>query len=316
MSRAAPPREDDRARGAGSTTSSCPLTGRLGLWTATREARPRPRPERQPLVTPRHDCPFCDIAADDPRLLGVEVDGIGGRWFGLRNIYPPLEGPTGRAVLAVADGHSPTLAHRGSGLESAWAGMLALQVHLAGQLPARWSLLSTAVGVSAGASQQHPHGQVLTPMDLPGAVVAMQRRLAREEVVDALLAEPRRVTSRDGLHLLAPPVPLGPADLLVVPEIAGRIADLPVAALAGLIASWLDRVHTLLEVAPAPRAGPAPLDLKVLVHDALPGEPGRWIAELQVTDRHAPGVAAAPLVDLVRPPDRHAAWFRSADRPA
>jgi hypothetical protein len=83
-----------------------------------------------------------------------------------------------------------------------------------------------------------------------------------------------------------------------------------------LVTSWLDRAHTLLEIPPVPQHGPAPMDIKVLVHDALPEGTGRWIAELQVTDRHAPGVAAAPLVDLVRPPDRHAAWFRSAGPPA
>lgn len=308
--RAGPPLE------AEPTTTTCPLTGRMGLWTATREARPRPQPRRQPLVTPREDCPFCQVATDDPRLLGVEISGVSGRWFGLRNLYPPLEGPTGRAVLAVAAAHAPSLAHRWSGLEADWADLLALQVRLAGQLPARWSLLTTAVGVSAGASQQHPHGQVLTPMAPPAAVVTMQRRLARCEVVDALLAEPLRVASRDGVHLLAPPVPLGPADLLVLPERAGRVVDLPVETLAGLIASWLDRVHTLLEVRQGPRQGPAPLDVKFLLHDALPDGTGRWIGELQVTDRHAPGVAAAPLVDLVRPPERHAAWLRSADRPA
>lgn len=298
------------------TTSSCPLTGRLGLWTATREARPRPQPARQPLVTPREDCPFCDVSADDPRLLGVGGSGGRGRWFGLRNIYPPLEGPTGRAVLAVAPAHTPSLTHRWSGLEADWADLLTLQVRLAGQLPERWSLLTTAVGVSAGASQQHPHGQVLTPMAPPASVVAMQRRLARDAVVDALVAGPRRVTSRGGLHLVAPPVPLGPADLLVVPEQAGRVEALPVDALAVLVAGWLDRVHTLLAVRPSPPEGPAPLDVKVLVHDALPDGTGRWIAELQVTDRHAPGVAAAPLVDLVRPPERHAAWFTAAGPPA
>jgi hypothetical protein len=93
------------------------------------------------------------VAVDDPRLLGLEVHHEGGRWFGLRNIYPPLQGPTGRAVLAVATAHTPSLAHRWSGLEAAWTGQLDLQVRLAAELPGRWSLVTTAVGVSAGASQ-------------------------------------------------------------------------------------------------------------------------------------------------------------------
>jgi hypothetical protein len=249
-------------------------------------------------------------------LLGIEVDGAGGRWFGLRNIYPPLEGPTGRAVLAVAAAHTPSLAHRRSDLAAAWAGQLALQVRLARQLHGRWSMLTTAVGVTAGASQQHPHGQVLTPVLAPPAVVAMQQRLAHREAVDALLATAHRVEERDGVHLVAPPVPLGPADLLLVPTQEVRATQLPVEAVAGLIASWLVRVHELLEMPVTPLDAPAPLDVKTLLYDALPDGTGRWFAELQITDRHAPGVAAAPLVDLVRPPGRHAAWFRSAGRSA
>lgn len=297
-------------------TSSCPLTGRLGLWTPTRETRPRPRPRREPHLTPRAVCPFCDPAPDDPRLLGLEGTGPGGRWFGLRNIYPPLEGPTGRAVLAVAEAHTPSLSHRWSGLEAAWAGQLALQVRLAGQLPGRWSLLTTAVGISAGASQQHPHGQVLTPVEPPEAVVAMQRRLEQPEVVATLLAAPHRVEERGGIHLVAAPVPLGPADLLLVPERPGRLDDLPVEVVAALVGSWIDRAHTLLEIPSAPLDGPAPLDIKTLLYDALTDGTGRWFLELQVTVRHAPGVAGAPLVDLVRLPERHARWFRSAGRTA
>lgn len=298
------------------SASSCPLTGRLGLWTPTREARPRPRPPRQPHVTPIEACPFCDPTDDDPRLLGTEVDGPGGRWFGLRNIYPPLEGPTGRAVLAVAGAHTPSLAHRRPDLAAAWAGQLALQARLAGQQHDRWSLLTTAVGITAGASQQHPHGQVLTPVLPPPAVVDMQQRLERREVMDALLAVAHRVEERDGVHLVAPPVPLGPADLLLIPTHPGRATQLPVEAVAGLIASWLVRVHELLEIPATPLDAPPPLDVKTLLYDALPDGTGRWFAELQITDRHAPGVAAAPLVDLVRPRGRHAAWFRSADRSA
>jgi hypothetical protein len=295
---------------------ACPLTGRLGLWTATREARPRPRPTRQPHHTPVEACPFCDPADDDPRLLGDEVDGAGGRWFGLRNIYPPLEGPTGRAVLAVAAAHSPSLAHRRSDLAAAWAGQLALQLRLASRLPDRWSLLTTAIGITAGASQQHPHGQVLTPSVPPPAVVAMQQRLERRAVVDALLTAAHRVEERDGVHLVAPPVPLGPADLLLVPARPSRASQLPVEAVAGLIASWLVRVHELLEIPATAWDAPSPLDVKTLLYDALPDGTGRWVVELMVTDRHAPGVAAAPLVDLVRPPARHADWFRSAGRSA
>ncbi|MFP4148893.1 MAG: hypothetical protein ACLFUG_05455 [Nitriliruptoraceae bacterium] len=293
-------------------SSVCPLTGRVGLWTPCREARPRTRPTRQSLVTPPQACPFCGIEPDDPRLLGPRTDGPGGRWIALRNLFPPLAGRTGRAVLAVAEAHGPTLAHRRADLAAAWAGQLDLQLGLAREQPERWSLLTTAVGLSAGASQHHPHGQVLTPREPPPAVVAVHRSLARAEVVAALLAAPRQVAELAGLHLLAPPVPLGPGDLLVLPERPGPLTARQLAPLAELIATWVDRAHRLLEVEQDGLDGPAPVDIKTQLHDVPAGIPGRWLAELQVTDRHAPSVAAAPLVDLVRPPEDHAAAFRAA----
>lgn len=296
--------------------SSCPLTGRLGLWTPTREARPRTRPARQLLATPRTSCPFCGIEPDDDRLLGVEVDGDGGRWIGLRNIFPPLEGSTGQAVLAVGEAHGPTLAHLREDLAAAWAGQLRLQLRLAEACSGRWSLLTTAVGLSAGASQHHPHGQVLTPREPPEAVVRLQRRLADERLVEELLAPATHVAARDGLHLVAPPVPLGPGDLLVLPEETGTLRADAVAPLAALIADWVERLHGRFAVLQDGPDSPAPVDIKTLLHDALPDGTGRWLLELQATDHHAPAVAAAPLVDLVHPPDRHAAAFRAAGRSA
>ena len=297
----------------------CPLTGRVGAWTPARELRPRTRPVRQELVTDLDRCPFCDTAPDDERLVPGSVELGAGRWFAMRNIYPPLADDTGRATLVVGPDHGPTLTHLHPGLELAWTSVLTLQQRLAGEAADRWSLLSTAVGTSAGASQQHPHGQVLTPRVVPPATVELQRRLQDRAVLDVLWTEEHRVLDAHGLRLVAPPVPLGPDDLLLLPVEAQPLDALEPAAVAAVVVGWLRAVQEL-----GARAGrssatvrsgsgqlhPAPVDSKVLLHKELPDGTGRWWAELQVTEAHAPGVAATPLVDVVYPPAAHAERFR------
>ena len=294
--------------------TSCPVTGRLGLWTPTREARPRPELPRRPLSPAATDCPFCRPAPDDARLLPAAADRGAGRWFGMRNIYPPLSGPTGSAVLAVATDHDPTLTHLRPELATVWATQFDLQLQLARGPVHRWPLLTTAVGMSAGASQHHPHGQVLLPERIPPVVVGQQRAWVADGTLAAVLAEAHTVAVLDGVHLVAPPVPLGPLDLWLVPSRATPLEQLDVTAVGVLVSRWLGAVHELLPITATTAA--APVDIKTLVHAPLPDGTGRWWAELQVTERHAPGVAAAPLVDVVDPPERHAARFRSAGRSA
>lgn len=287
----------------------CPLTGRLGLWTALREHRPQPRPRRAWLDSDPDACPFCRYADPDPRLLPEWVRRGGQRWYGVHNIYPPIDGPTGRADLAVATEHDPTLVHLHERLVDDWATMLELQQRLAGRDRARWSMLSAATGRTAGASQHHPHGHVLTPALVPPATIEVQRRWADPQVAATLLGDETTVTTRDGVRLVAPPVPLGPLDLLVVPERPQRFLDVDTEVLGHLVAHWVAGVHRLIGTDPeAPRSA-APFDAKVVVHPELPDGTGRWWAELTVTDRHAPGVAAVPLVDVRHPPAAHAARF-------
>jgi len=293
----------------------CPVTGRVGLWTETRESRPRPVVHRQQMTEDVDGCPFCDPAPDDDRLLPEASDRGVGRWFGLHNIYPPLEGPTGRADLAVATDHSPTLSHLQPDLATVWATQLDVQLQLAARAPDRWSLLTTAVGVSAGASQHHPHGQVLTPLTPPPLTVEHQRRWAQHETLAAVLADALLVASVGDVHLVAPRVPLGPLDLWLVPGRPVGLDRLDPEVVGALVARWLVGVHRQLG-ATVPATSAAPVDIKFLLHPPLPDGTGRWWAELQVTERHAPGVAAAPLVDVVDPPERHAERFRSAGRSA
>lgn len=312
-------RAQDGTPAPAALATQCPLTGRVGVWTPARERRPRSRPIRQELVTALDRCPFCDTGADDERLVPGAVDLGAGRWFALRNIYPPLDAHTGRATLVVGPDHGPTLTHLHPGLEAAWSSLLTLQQRLALQERQRWSLLTTAVGTSAGASQQHPHGQVLTPAAVPPVTTEVQRRLADPQVRARLWEKDLRVTDTDGLLLVAPPVPLGPEDLLLLPAAPEPLDALDPRAVARAIVGWLRAVQELRARAGHPRppagstagpAGPAPVDVKVLVHAQLPDGTGRWWAELQVTEAHAPGVAAAPLVDVVHPPVIHAERFR------
>ena len=303
--------------GRGSTlprATPCPVTGRLGLWTPTREARPRPGIPRQPMPSEASGCPFCRPAPDDERLLPVEADRGAGRWFGMRNIYPPLSGATGSAVLAVATEHDPTLTHQRPDLATVWATQLDVQLRLAHRAPDRWALLTTAVGVTAGASQHHPHGQVLLPAEVPPMVRDQQRSWERPGTETAVLTERHTIAVLGPVQLVAPPVPLGPLDAWLVPTSDTRLDQLDVEVVGALIHRWLAAVHDQL---PRPAAtAAAPVDIKTLLHGPLPDGTGRWWAELQVTERHAPGVAAAPLVDVLDPPERHAERFRSAGRPA
>ncbi|MFO7779206.1 MAG: hypothetical protein R6V28_12705 [Nitriliruptoraceae bacterium] len=290
---------------------------------------------RQPLPPDALECPFCRPAPDDPRLLAPEADRGAGRWFGMRNIYPPLTGPTGSAVLAVASDHDPTLTHLRPELATVWATQLDVQLQLARREPDRWALLTTAVGVSAGASQHHPHGQVLCCAVIPPVVLEQQRRWDRGTTLGQILVAAHTIAVLDDVHLVAPPVPLGPLDAWLVPAGRAGLEQLDVEVVASLVHRWLGSVHEQLAAPGASAAAPgrsasapgrsaaapgrsaaAPVDVKTLLHAPLPDGTGRWWAELQVTERHAPGAAAAPLVDVVDPPERHAARFRSADRPA
>jgi hypothetical protein len=292
--------------------TSCPFTGRLGMWTALREHRPQPRPERRLLASDPSSCPFCRYTDTDPRLLPEEVTRDGQRWYGVHNIYPPIDGPTGRADLAVATAHDPTLTHLHDGLASDWATMLAVQQRLVARRPDRWSMVSAATGRTAGASQHHPHGHVLTPSVVPPATIVQQQRWAVPGTAAALLADPVTVVEDDGVRLVAPLVPLGPLDLLLVPTGTQRFLDVDPDVVARLVVRWVAGVHALVDPEPRLPAMVAPFDAKVVLHPELPDGTGRWWGELAVTDRHAPGVAAVPLVDVRFPPEVHAERFRTA----
>jgi hypothetical protein len=293
----------------------CRLTGRLGVHTSRRAERPRPVPRRRFLPDDLDGCVLCHVDGDDPRLLALRASHGAATWFGLRNLFPPVEGGTGRADLAVAERHAPSLTHPHAGRDDEWAAMLDVLRRLARRAPDRWSMLTAATGVSAGASQAHPHGQAVTPARTPPEVVDRQHRWTRPEVVAQAVADEVTVAERDGVRLVAPAVPLGPLDLRLVPVAAAVLDDLDVEVVAALVGRWLDGALALAgevapgDAAPSPAAAP-PLDAKLALHPPLPDGTGRWWAELYATDHHAPGVAEVPIVDLHRTPRDHAAVFR------
>jgi hypothetical protein len=188
-----------------------------------------------------------------------------------------------------------------------------VQQQLAERRLDRWSMLSAATGRSAGASQHHPHGHALTPAVIPAATIEQQRRWHDPAVSEVLLADTATVATRAGVRLVAAPVPLGPLDLWVVPERPERFVDADPRGVAALVAAWIRGVHGLLRADDQlpgdldPRL--SPFDAKVVLHSELPDGSGRWWGELTVTDRHAPGVAAVPLVDLRYTPEVQAARF-------
>lgn len=292
----------------------CPFTGRVGMWTSLREQRPQPRPQRLLLDPDAPGCPFCTLDDHDPRLLPFEAQVDQDRWFAMHNIYPPIDGPTGTADLACATEHGPTLTHRHPRLAAQWAAMILVQQQLVARRADRWSMVSAATGRSAGASQHHPHGHVLTPAVVPPATIRRQERWSDPEVPRVLLADVTTVSGVDAVRLVAAPVPLGPLDLWLVPESGQRFLDADARAIAALIEDWVVGVHRQLEAAgqqdPELDGRIAPFDAKVVLHPELPDGTGRWWGELAVTDRHAPGVAAVPLVDLRHPPATQAANFR------
>ena len=291
----------------------CPLTGRVGMWTAVRERRPQPVPERLLLDPEPPACPFCTFDDPDPRLLPFEAKVDEVRWYAMRNLYPPIDGDTGTADLAYAEDHDPTLTHDHDALVPHWAAMIAVQQQLAARSPDRWSMLSAATGRSAGASQHHPHGHALTPAVVPPATIERQRRWSDGEVARVLLDDVTTVANQGGVRLIAAPVPLGPLDLWLVPEAPHRFLEADGRVLATLIATWIQGVHGQLRADGQldddldPRI--SPFDAKVVVHPELPDGTGRWWAELAVTDRQAPGVAAVPLVDLRYTPEVQAERF-------
>jgi hypothetical protein len=281
---------------------TCPLTGRLGSYVPGRDQRPSPpRIRGEPGPPADGDCPFCsgDVPAD-VRPARAERGEV--RWTSCPNRYPAMVGAGADAQLAYAGRHGPPLTCAAPTQHDDWAAMLDVQQQLARRVLS-WPLIVVNVGPTAGASQAHPHGQVLALPSAPPVVVQRTRVLADVTVVAAVLADELTVDAGAGLRLVAPAVPYGPDDLRIVPEAPGSFLDVDPGSFARMVVDW---TAMLRDIAPAQEAP----DAKLVVHQRA-GPEGRWFADLLATGRHGPVAGLAPLAELDAPPEVRAADLRA-----
>jgi hypothetical protein len=287
----------------GSRIVTCPLTGRVGSYVPGRDQRPSPPSVRgDPGPASGAACPFCvgDLPPE-PRPATASRGEVS--WTSCPNRYPAVRGPGTAAHVAYSRRHGPALTVPSPTQHDDWAAMLDVQQQLA-RRTASWSLVVVNVGPTAGASQPHPHGQVLDLPDPPPLVVRGTRRLTDDRVAAAVLSDDLTVRAGGGLRLVVPAVPYGPGDLRLVPEADGSFLDADPVVVAGLVVAW---TRTLGVADPEPAA---PVDAKLVVHDR--GTPdGRWFADLLATGRHGPVAGVTPFVELDAPPDVRAVTLRS-----
>jgi hypothetical protein len=283
------------------STHTCPLTGRVGSYVPGRDERPGAPRVRGVAWPTSAVCPFCsgDVPyAPEPataRRAGV-------LWTSCPNRYPAVAGPAAGAHVVYGGRHDPELTAASPTQQDDWAALLDVQQQLA-RRSSSWSLLVANVGPTAGASQTHPHGQVLHLEEPPPVVVERTRRLAWPEVARAVVADELTVDVLDGVRLVVPVVPFGPGDLRLVPERDGSVLDASPETLAVLITRWTAAVRH--------EGGRRAPDGKVVVHESVEGG-GRWYVDLLATDQHGPVAGITAFTELDAPPERRAAALRSS----
>jgi hypothetical protein len=286
-------------------TLTCPLTGRVGSYVPGRDARPG-APRLRVETGPDTDgaCPFCTgdvpVAPDPVRAVRGEVT-----WISCPNRYPAVVGEGTATHVVYAERHGPPLTAHAPTQQDDWSALLDAQQQLARRTGA-WSLVVVNVGPSAGASQTHPHGQVLDLPTVPAVVAERTRRLAEPAVSGAVLADELTVAARGGIRLVVPAVPYGPADLRLVPEREGAFVDADPDEVATLVVRWTATLHDDRAVTDA-----SP-DAKLVVHERGTSA-GRWFADLLATDRHGPAAGITPFTELEVPPPTRAAALRARD---
>lgn len=257
-----------------------PLTGRWVTVATGRAMRPDDFARDQAPVesTPVTPCPFCPGHEEAPPAV-LESHGSDGDWL-LRvvpNRYPAFEGTEAMLVehlgplfaSAPASGlhevlvFTPDHQRSWADLDDRQAGltMTALRDRLedhAGSSGVRYSQAVVNHGRDAGASIEHPHGQLLGISFVPGELVeeiAGFRRFSGAcllcATVDAERAAGHRVVSdKDGVVVVAPWWGGSPFELLVIPEHhEGHLRDaapVDLAAVGHVIRDALARLRDLL----------------------------------------------------------------------
>lgn len=228
-----------------------PLTGRWVVVSLDRAHRPSDFPTLRAPVEPepRRPCPFCP-GNEEATPPALETYGPGGSW-NLRvvpNHYPALEGPPFLVVRhlgpvfteAAAGGiHEVLVLSPEHGLS--WRDLSDDQVALvmgairdrveahAGHLGLRYSQAIVNSGREAGASIEHPHGQLLGMPFVPREVADEQAGFARFEggcvlcttIGAELNAGHRLVHADEGAMVVCPFWSGSPYEMLVVPMTHG-----------------------------------------------------------------------------------------------
>jgi galactose-1-phosphate uridylyltransferase len=282
------------------TTRTCPLTGRVGSYVPGRDGRPG-APRLRGVTEPSVDsCPFCtgDVPTDPHPATARRGGSV---WRSCPNRYPAVAGQGAGAHVVYGRRHRPELTADAPTEGDDWGALFDAQQQLARRTRS-WSLLVTNIGPTSGASQDHPHGQVLHLASPPPVVVERTRRLASPEVVRAVLADDLTVEAAEGVRLVVPAVPFGPGDLRLVPERDGSFLDTPPDTIARLVTRWTAEVRR--------DTGRSAPDGKVVVHEPVEGR-GRWYVDLLATDRHGPVAGITPFVELDAPSERRAQELRA-----
>lgn len=225
-----------------------PLTGRWVVISADRADRPQPFAHRTLPVETDTDrpCPFCP-GNEEATPPALETYGPQGEWLMrvVPNLYPAFSGnepmysrnmgpvftqaPASgiHEVVVFSPSHTASFAD----LTDAQAGLVMAAVRdrieeHAGAVGLRYSQFIINAGREAGASLEHPHGQLLALPFVPGELVDEQAGFERFRgaclLCTALEAEEEaghRVIQADGRHVLLAPFWSGtPYEMLLIPR--------------------------------------------------------------------------------------------------
>jgi len=225
-----------------------PLTGRWVTVAAERAARPGELISRQLPVEsgPARECPFCP-GNEEATPPALETYGPGGTWLVrvVPNLYPAFEGNEPLRVQnlgpvftqASASGvhevlvFSPEHAHSWADLDDKHAGlaMAAIRDRMedhARRTTVRYTQAIVNTGREAGASLEHPHGQLLGIPFVPGEIAEEEAGFRRFEgscllctTIEAEEAAGHRVAYEDERVMVVCPYWSGtPYEMLVLPR--------------------------------------------------------------------------------------------------
>lgn len=220
-----------------------PLTGRWVIHAPARSGRPRSRPEHD--ETDR-GCPFCPGNEDATPPESLRIEDTAGRWLVrvFPNLYPAVgdeasesgtDGPRpgspvsgDHEVVVFTPDHEASFADLDDHGAAVALQAFALRVHHHREAGRTYVQPFINQGAGAGATVEHPHGQVLALDVVPPLVVQEERVLAQEPcpLCDLLERTEMQVAVRDQLVVACPPWASGRFEMLVGPAAHADLAEL------------------------------------------------------------------------------------------